>query len=227
MAPSPHTRLLDRYPVDTDEDKEPEVITARVTVREHPYVAPYRPLEVMSDFWDCRGRRQHMGVDLQGVGENAGLGTPIVAMARSRIVAVGRPEDSPSRYGRPLTNRSSTQRGGETLPTSADIEGYGQVWFFTSSYGSWRTGAIITTEILDGPLAGHRVRYMHLGAIRPDLNPGMIVEAGEEIGVMGGTAIQTSAPHVHIDIEDPDGERVDPAPYIGLPVRTDQDTPDC
>ena len=43
---------------------------------------------------------------------------------------------------------------------------------------------------------------MHFADLRPDLKVGDIVEAGEEIGIMGSTAILESAPHVHIDVED-------------------------
>src|SRR5690606_23663698 len=79
-----------------------------------------------------------------------------------------------------------------------------------------RTGNMVVTVGLDGRLANHRIRYMHLGAARPDLKVGDIVEAGEEIGILGGTAVQEADPHVHIDIRDPDGEAVDVAPLIGL-----------
>ncbi len=103
----------------------------------------------------------------------------------------------------------------------------GRVFFFTSSYGSSRTGAIIVTEVLEGPLEGHQVRYMHLGAIRPDLSPGVIVDSGEEIALMGGTAILESAPHVHIDAENPQGDRVDMAPYLGLQSQSESSAPSC
>ena len=57
---------------------------------------------------------------------------------------------------------------------------------------------------------------MHLGAIHPELRVGDVVEAGQEIGLMGGTAVMHDAPHVHIDIEDEDGDRIDVAPLLGL-----------
>jgi murein DD-endopeptidase MepM/ murein hydrolase activator NlpD len=98
------------------------------------------------------------------------------------------------------------------------VPGYGRVYFFTRDYGSWRSGTIIVTEALEGPMAGYRFRYMHLGAIHPGLQVGDEVEAGQELGLMGGTAIQTDSPHVHIDIEDLDADRVDVAPLLGLPA---------
>ena len=191
------------------------------------YVAPYSTANLISDFWECRGHRRHRGIDLAGVGTDSGLGTPVVSLARARITHVGTPEIDPYRYGRRLENRSSVRRGGEELPTSGHVPGYGDVWFFTSSYGSWRTGVIISTEILDGPLAGHRVRYMHLAAPHPNLEVGDVVEAGQELGVMGGTAILESTPHIHLDAEDASGRRVDLAPYIGLPARDPAGIPEC
>ena len=105
-----------------------------------------------------------------------------------------------------------------SLPTSAEVPGYGEVWFFTRDYGSWHTGVIVVTRLLDGPLQGYTVRYMHMAAAEPNLREGDVVEAGQEIGIMGGTAVLESTPHVHIDIEDPDGDRVDPNPVLGLPA---------
>jgi murein DD-endopeptidase MepM/ murein hydrolase activator NlpD len=102
------------------------------------------------------------------------------------------------------------------LPRSRLIEGYGRVFFFTRNYGTSRTGTIVVTRGLTGPLKGHRIRYMHLGAVRPDLRVGSILEPGEELGLMGGTAILDSLPHVHIDIETPDGLRVDVEKLFGI-----------
>ena len=99
------------------------------------------------------------------------------------------------------------------------VPGYGQVYFFTRNYGRWRSGTIIETQLLDGPLAGFTVRYMHLGAIHPDLEVGGIVHRGQEIGLMGGTAILHDRPHVHIDVSDLRGRRMDPSPYLGIDAR--------
>jgi murein DD-endopeptidase MepM/ murein hydrolase activator NlpD len=100
------------------------------------------------------------------------------------------------------------------------IPGYGVVHWFTRDYGSWRSGTIISTEVVEGDWEGYRVRYMHLGAIYPGLAEGDIVEAGQELGLMGGTAIQFDSPHVHIDMEDLHGDRVDIAPLLGLEADT-------
>jgi len=96
------------------------------------------------------------------------------------------------------------------------VAGYGRVYFFTRNYGRWRSGTIIETELLDGPLAGHTVRYMHLGAIHPDLQEGDIVERGQEIGLLGGTAVMTDSPHLHIDASNRRGNRIDLSSYMGI-----------
>jgi murein DD-endopeptidase MepM/ murein hydrolase activator NlpD len=186
------------------------------------WVLPYPLDRVLSTFGDCRdgGRRQHRGIDLGGTGPLAGLGTPIRAMAAGRITLLGRPEEDPRRFGRPDTRSGTTERGRQTLPRSLVVPGYGTVHFFTREAGSWRSGTVVVTVIEEGPHAGWRIRYMHLGAIAPHLEVGETVEAGQPIGLMGGTAVQSSTPHVHIDIEDAEGRRVDPGPLLGLPADT-------
>jgi murein DD-endopeptidase MepM/ murein hydrolase activator NlpD len=68
---------------------------------------------------------------------------------------------------------------------------------------------VVSLVGLGGGLEGYAIRYMHLGAIRPDLKPGMVVEAGDELGVLGGTAVQDSLPHVHLDVTSPSGVALD------------------
>ena len=184
-------------------------------------VLPYPVDNVFSTFSDCRpGGRTHRGLDLGGVGPNGGLGTPIYAMARSRVTLIGRPEDDPDLFGHPEHHAETVTRGRHNvaLPAREVRPGYGPVHYFTRTYGSWRSGTIIVMEALDGPLAGHRIRYMHLGAVHPELRVGDVVEAGQEVALMGGTAVQRDMPHVHIDIETAGGRRVDVAPYLGLPA---------
>lgn len=182
------------------------------------FVLPYAVERVYGTFGDCRsgGRRQHSGIDLGGIGENAGLGTPVRAMARARVTMIGRPDEDPGRFGRPDTRSGNVERNGELLPRVLPVSAYGNVAFFTRDYGSWHSGAIIVTEVIGTELDGYQIRYMHLGAVHPELREGDVIEAGQELGLMGGTAIMHDHPHVHIDIEDEDGERIDPAPYVGL-----------
>ena len=181
------------------------------------FTLPY-PLErIYGTFGDCRpGGRQHRGLDIGGVGPDDGLGTPIWSMVRAEITAIRRPEDDPARYGRRDTRGGTTTRSGHRLPRSADVSGYGEVHFFTRDHGDWHTGEMIETRIVGTDMDGYRIRYMHLGAVHPELRVGDVVEAGQEIGLMGGTAIMQSLPHVHIDIEDHDERRVDVAPLLGM-----------
>ncbi len=188
-----------------------------------PYAFPCDSCELMSSYYDVRGRRRyHHALDLRGVGLNSGLGTPIRAIGRSRIVRTGRSADEPHAFGRPLRRRGRTRRGGRTMPTSMVIPEYGLVYFFTRNYGRWRSGTILITELIEGPLAGYTVRYMHLGAIHPRLEPGMVVEQGEAVAVMGGTAVMDDSPHLHIDVATPENERMNPSPYLGLDNRGEQ-----
>ena len=218
-----YTRTLARQPFTPTNQS----LAGSTGQRVGPYRLPYSTTYVMSDYWECRGSRRHRGLDLGGIGPDAGLGTPVVSMGRARIVIIGTPEMNATQFGQRLRHRSTTQRGHQRLPVWRDIPPYGRVWFFTENYGSWRSGVIIVTQLLDGPLAGYRVRYMHLAAVHPSLREGDVVEAGQEIGLLGGTAILESSPHLHIDAENPGGQRIDLAPYFGLRPRDPADRPDC
>ncbi len=184
-------------------------------------LAPYSLRRVFRGFGKCRrGKHTHQAIDIGGVGENSGLGTPVFAMGRAKVTLIGRPEEDSRQFGTPDRGRGTLRRGYKgklVLPKEERVPGYGRVVYFTKNYGSWRSGTVICTKVLDGPLKGHDVRYMHLGAVHPTLKRGTIVEAGEELGLMGGTAILDSAPHVHVDMTDPNGERVDIARLLGLP----------
>ena len=190
---------------------------ARPDLNAQGVVRPYALDRVFGHFHDVRSNgREHRGVDIGGVGENRGLGEPIVSMTRARVVRIGRPEDNPARYGTPDLRGGMTERGGRELPRSGYVPGYGQVNFFTEDYGTARTGTIVVTEVVGGPLDGHTIRYMHVGAVRPDLEVGDVLQPGEELGLMGGTAILDDSPHLHLDIADENGERVNPEPWLGL-----------
>ena len=180
----------------------------------HPF-----PNGIISSTWgDPRdhGRRVHRAVDIQGLGQNLGLGEPIRSLTRARVIRIGKPASDSRRYGRQDRRKGHVRRHGRRLPRSMEIEGYGKVYFFTRTLGSSRMGAAVVTEGIGGDLDRHRIRYIHLGAPHPDLKIGDIIEAGQEIGVMGGTAVQSSWPHLHFDIADPKGKRVDPRPFLDL-----------
>ena len=190
---------------------------ARVRSLEPGFALPYPVERIYGTFGDCRsGGRQHRGLDIGGIGPDDGLGTPIRSIVRAEVTAIRRPEDDPGRYGRRDTRGGTTTRSGHRLPRSADVSGYGEVHFFTRDHGSWHTGEMIETRAIGTGLDGYRIRYMHLGAVHPELRVGDVVESGQEIGLMGGTAVMESLPHVHIDIEDHDERRVDVAPILGM-----------
>lgn len=188
---------------------------------------PYPTGKFFRGFGACRGRRHHHeGIDLGGVGPQWGIGTPIRSMARAEVLFIGSGETDPDQFGHPDKRPGEALRGDRMLPRSLDIEGYGTVYFFTRTKGRWRSGTILVTRALEGPLAGHIIRYLHLAAVRPDLDIGAILEPGDELGLMGGTGVQESAPHLHLDIAAPDGRRLDVSPILGLaPTASCKDEP--
>ncbi len=203
--------------------------TADAVLLPNGLALPYPTLRVFRAFGKCKGKgkrperwqgawrsHDHEGIDLGGLGPDGGLGSAVRSMNRARVVEIAHGDDLPAKFGVIDRRDGLCMRDGTEFPRRFAVEGYGEVHFFTRARGWFRTGNMVVTEGLDGRLAGHRVRYMHLGAARPDLVVGAIVEPGEELGVLGGTAVQEDDPHVHIDIRDPEGESVDVAPLIGL-----------
>ncbi|MCC6624932.1 MAG: hypothetical protein IT385_27040 [Deltaproteobacteria bacterium] len=191
--------------------------------------SPYPTLRVFRGFGRCLGRgkrpsrhtgtwrsHEHEGLDLGGLGPDGGLGTAVRSITRARVVDVARVTDDPHRYGVPDLRDGEVERDRARYPRRFELAGYGLVHFFTRSRGYWRTGNMVVTLGLDPPLVGHEIRYLHLGAAHPDLAVGDELAPGQELGVLGGTAVQDAAPHLHLDIRDPDGEAVDPAPLLGL-----------
>ena len=180
-------------------------------------VKPYPLKWILRGFGRCiNGKREHQAIDIAGVGPNFGLGTPIRSMALSKVVAIRRPEDNPKRYGVRDLRPGTVMRRGRALPRSENIEGYGRVNYFTLDHGSTRTGVMIVTRGLEDGLEGHTIRYMHLAEVHPSLKEGSILQPGDEIGLMGSTAILTSVPHVHIDVTAPNGERLNVGRLLGL-----------
>ena len=184
-------------------------------------VAPYPLDRVFRGFGRCRkGRHVHQAIDIGGIGKDAGLGSPVRAITHSRVTLIGLPADDPEDFGTPDRRRGTVRRGYKgrlVLPRSRIVPGYGRVYFFTRDYGRWRSGAVVITKGLSGPLKDHVIRYMHLGAVHPRLQRRKTLEPSQELGLMGGTAVMETSPHLHIDITDPDGKRVDVAKLYGLP----------
>jgi len=181
--------------------------------------APYSTERVFRGFGACRGRggqHRHAAIDLGGVGSESGLGTPVRSMVRARVTMIGRGDQRPKEFGAPDRRQGMARRKHLRMPRSKLVPGYGRVCFFTATRGRWRSGTIIETIGLEPPLEGATIRYMHLGAVRPDLAVGAVLDAGEELGLMGGTGVQSAGPHVHIDIVDADDVPVDVGALIGL-----------
>jgi len=180
-------------------------------------VLPY-PLDNLFRGWArCRGGvHTHKALDIAGVGKHWGVGTPVRAIAKMRITGIGTPEQSEKKYGRRLKSNGTVKRGNSKLPCSREIEEYGKVYFFTTTYGKYRSGVLVSGKVLEGKLKGYKVRYLHLAAHHPKIKKGKIVEAGQEIGLMGGTAVQEDPPHVHFEILSPKGNKLDPGPLLGI-----------
>lgn len=180
-------------------------------------VVPY-PLDNLFRGWtECASKHGgHHALDIGGVGKDYGLGTPVRAMARSKVTAFATTTSDPVACGRPLKAEPTTVRSRLTLPTSRDIPGYGQVWFFSEDYGTHRSGGYIELKMLEGPYENDTVRYLHLAAVRPDLKVGDVVDAGDEVGLLGGTAVQDAPPHVHVQLETREGHDLDVGKVLGI-----------
>ena len=176
-----------------------------------PY--PYGNLLRQYDGNRCR----HRGLDIGTVGEkNGGMGSVVNAVVRSKITLIGLTGGDIGEFGRQDKRSGDAIRTGRKYPRQILVPGYGIVYPMSLDYGRWRSGTVVVTKVLDGPLKDYTIRYMHLATVRPDLKVGDIVEAGEHLALMGSTAVMDSPPHVHIDMETPTGARDDLAPYIGL-----------
>ena len=166
----------------------------------------------------CTTNSRHRGHDIGAVGDkNGGVGGAINAVTRSIVTFIGKTGENEAEFGKLDKRDGMAVRTGRSYPRQILVPGYGLVYPFSLNYGRWHSGHVIVTRVLDGPLKDYTIRYMHLGAIRPDLKVGSIVEAGEHIAVMGGTSVLDSFPHLHLDMETPAGERASAAPYIGIP----------
>jgi murein DD-endopeptidase MepM/ murein hydrolase activator NlpD len=159
----------------------------------------------------------HQGIDIGGQGELGGVGEPIRSIVRAKVTFIGTPEMNPKKFGRRDRRSGFAKRRHYRIPRRMQVDGYpNPVYPMTLNLGRSRTGVFIVTEAMHPKVHGYSVRYMHLAAVKPGLEVGDIVESGEEIGLMGATAIMVSAPHVHIDVETPKGMRVNPAHFLGL-----------
>jgi len=91
-----------------------------------------------------------------------------------------------------------------------------------------RSGRYVRIEHPDGVMTS----YMHLSSIRPGLDVGMHVNAGDQIGALGNSGIKESSPHLHFALELPNvpgthGDHVNtrytnPAPFLVRAQITEQ-----
>lgn len=177
---------------------------------------PY-PLDNLFRGWtECTGRGHHKALDIGGVGPDAGLGSPVRAIGPAKIIQIGLPADDPKRFGIPVTEPETVVRGKMELPATKAVQGYGEVRFFTKNYGRHRSGGVIGIRLLGGRYKGYTVRYLHVAAVRPDLAVGDRVDGGEELGLIGGTAVQHDAPHLHLSMENPRGRARDVGRILGI-----------
>jgi len=177
------------------------------------------PLDNLFRGWvECTGRGHHRALDIGGVGPDAGLGSVVRALGRAKVTQIGMPADDPERFGTPLVGVATVVRSSHELPAWKDVAGYGRVNFFTRNYGRHRSGGTISIKLLDGPLVGHEVHYLHVAAARRGLAVGDVVEAGDELGLLGGTAVLDAPPHLHLSIDTPEGRAIDVGPVFGIGV---------
>ena len=63
------------------------------------------------------------------------------------------------------------------------------------------------------PKAGYKTLYAHLSKIPAHIQPGRRVKRGEQIGLSGNTGL-SAAPHVHYEVHDLEGRRLNPIRFF-------------
>ena len=63
------------------------------------------------------------------------------------------------------------------------------------------------------PIAGYKTLYAHLSKIPAHIRPGRSVTRGEQIALSGNTGL-SAAPHVHYEVQDLDGRKLNPIRFI-------------
>ena len=216
------TRIQPPLPAGPDPYAEQNERRTRDNMRRNAKIGPPHPdlthpvdkMKVLRGFDGSKCR--HQAIDIFSSNKYFGIGKPVYAITRSKVVFIGTPEEDPARFGRLDQRPGMETRIGVKIPRQMRVAGYGRVFPFTHDWGRSRTGVFIVTRGLGGVFHKHRIRYMHLAAPHPKLHVGQIVERGQEIGIQGSTAILNSVPHLHLDVEGTDGRYLDSAPFLGL-----------
>lgn len=73
-------------------------------------------------------------------------------------------------------------------------------------------------------VGGLVTRYAHLGAIDSGIQPGLMVRAGEQIGLIGASGTSTGA-HLHFEIRDDRGRPLNPEAFLGRQFAGPEDLP--
>ena len=76
---------------------------------------------------------------------------------------------------------------------------------YTSGYGR--------RVLIRHPIAGYKTLYAHLSKIPSHITPGRIVKRGEQIALSGNTGL-SMAPHVHYEVQDLDGRKLNPIRFF-------------
>ena len=74
--------------------------------------------------------------------------------------------------------------------------------------------------VIRHPVAGYKTLYAHLSKIPPHIQPGRKVKRGEHIALSGNTGL-SKAPHVHYEVHDLEGRKLNPIRFI-MPSMTPQ-----
>ena len=67
--------------------------------------------------------------------------------------------------------------------------------------------------VIAHPEAGYKTLYAHLSSIPSVIRPGRAVSRGERIGLSGNTGL-SAAPHVHYEVQDMAGNRINPIRFF-------------
>jgi len=76
-----------------------------------------------------------------------------------------------------------------------------------------RAGGYGLRVLIRHPMAGYKTLYAHLSKVPSHITPGRIVKRGEQIAWSGNTGL-SKAPHVHYEVQDLDGRKLNPIRFF-------------